>query len=161
MGAARWWLASPDVSYTPMTFDEWLAFLRDPVRPGMLATVRADGRPHVAPVWYDIDLPEGATMPTILFNTGADSVKGRNIRRTGQVSLCVQDDQPPYSFVTLNGTTEVSDDLDDVRLWAARIGGRYMGPHRADEYGTRNGVPGEWIVRLTPTSVTAYRDVAD
>jgi hypothetical protein len=36
-----------------------------------------------------------------------------------------------------------------------------MGPHRADEFGARNGVPGELIVRLTPTTVTAFRDLAD
>lgn len=144
-----------------MSFDEWLAFLQDPVRPGMLATVRPDGRPHLVPVWYEIELADGADMPTLLFNTGADTVKGRNLRRDGRASLCVQDDKPPFSFVTLNGTAECSDDLDDVRRWAGRIGGRYMGADRADEYGARNGVPGELIVRLTPTTVTAYRDVAD
>jgi hypothetical protein len=144
-----------------MSFDEWLAFLREPVRPGMLATVRADGRPHVVPVWYEIDLPEGSDMLTLLFNTGESTVKGRNIRRDNRISLCVQDDKPPFSFVALSGSAEISDDLDDVRHWAGRIGGRYMGAHRADEYGARNGVAGELLVRLTPTAVTAYRDVAD
>jgi PPOX class probable F420-dependent enzyme len=144
-----------------MSFDEWLAFLRDPVRPGMLATVRADGRPHLVPVWYEVDFPDGAEMPTLLFNTGADTVKGRNLRRDPRVSLCVQDDQPPFSFVTINGTAAWSDDLPDLRHWATRIGARYMGEDRAEEFGARNGVPGEWLVRLTPTSVVAYRDVAD
>ena len=44
---------------------------------------------------------------------------------------------------------------------AARLGARYMGPDRAEEYGARNGVPGELLVKLTPTKVTSATDVAD
>jgi PPOX class probable F420-dependent enzyme len=142
--------------YHAMDEAEWRAFLRDPVRPAVLATSRADGRPHAAPIWYDLD-DNGA----IVFNTGAGTVKGRNLRRTGQATLVVQDDRPPYSFVVITGTATWSDDLDDVRAWAARIGGRYMGADRAVEYGERNGVPGELLVRLRPDHVVAYRDVAD
>jgi PPOX class probable F420-dependent enzyme len=111
--------------YHAMDEAEWRAFLRDPVRPAVLATSRADGRPHAAPIWYDLD-DNGA----IVFNTGAGTVKGRNLRRTGQATLVVQDDRPPYSFVVITGTATWSDDLDDVRAWAARIGGRYMGADR-------------------------------
>ena len=143
-----------------MSRDEWVAFLRDPVRPALLATTRADGRPHVAPIWYDLDDGPGDEV-ALVWNTGADTVKGRNIRRDGQVSLCVQDDRPPFSFVTVSGVATWSDDLAEVRRWAGRIGGRYMGADRADEYGERNGVPGELVVRLAPTHVVAYKDVAD
>lgn len=132
------------------------AFLQAPVRPGMLATTRKDGRPHVVPIWYDLDDDR-----SIVFNTAADSVKGRNIRRDGRASLCVQDDQPPFSFVTVSGPASWSDDLPDVRHWAARIGGRYMGADRAEEFGARNGVPGELVVRLSPTHLVGYRDLAD
>jgi hypothetical protein len=55
----------------------------------------------------------------------------------------------------------VSDDLVAVQRWAARIGGRYMGDHRAAEDGDRNGVPGELLVRLTPERVVSAGDVAD
>ena len=142
-----------------MSRDEWVAFLQAPVRPGLLATTRRDGRPHVAPIWYELDIDGDAV--TLVWNTGADTVKGRNIRRDGQVSLCVQDDRLPFSFVTLSGVAEWSDDLAEVREWAGRIGGRYMGAERADEFGDRNGVPGELVVRLTPTHVVAFKDVAD
>ena len=142
--------------YHPMTGAEAQAFLRSPVRPGLLATVRADGRPHVAPVWFDVD-DDGS----IVFNTGADTVKGRNLVRDGRASLCVQDDQPPFSFVTVDGTVAIVDDLDEVGAWAARIGARYMGADRAEEYGERNGVPGELLVRLVPTHVVALADIAD
>jgi PPOX class probable F420-dependent enzyme len=138
-----------------MSRDEWLAFLQAPVRPGMLATTRKDGRPHVAPVWYALD------GDVLVFTTGADTLKGRTLRRDGRASLCVQDEQPPFAFVTVSGTVELSDVLVDVRHWAAVIGGRYMGADRADEYGERNGVPGELLVRLRPESVVAHQDIAN
>jgi PPOX class probable F420-dependent enzyme len=141
---------------TVMTEDEWRAFLRSPVRAAALATTRKDGRPHVAPIWYDVD-DDG----TIVFNTGADSVKGHAVRRDGRVALCVQDDQPPFSFVLIEGDAAWTDDLAEVRAGATRIGGRYMGADRADEYGARNGVPGELLVRLTPTRVVAEAAIAD
>lgn len=139
-----------------MSEDEWHRFLREPVRPATIATTRADGRPHVAPVWYDLD-DDG----TIVFTTGADTVKGRNVRRDGRVALCVQDDQPPFSFVVVEGAATVSSDPDELLAWATRLGGRYMGPERAEEYGARNGVPGEVLVRVTPGKVVSAVDLAD
>jgi PPOX class probable F420-dependent enzyme len=139
-----------------MSDDEWRAFLRHPVRPAVLATARRDGGPHAAPVWYDID-DDG----TLLFTTGATTVKGRAVRRAGRVALCVQDDQPPFSFVAVEGRATWTDDVDEVRAWATRIGGRYMGADRADEFGARNGVPGELLVRVTPERVTGALDVAE
>jgi PPOX class probable F420-dependent enzyme len=145
------------MAHHPMSDDEVRAFLTaEPARPGILATVRADGRPHVAPVWYVVD-----TDGTILFNTGTNTVKGRNLRRTGWAAMTVDDDAPPFSFVAVEGPVAVSEDLDDVRHWAGVIGGRYMGADRGDEYGERNGVPGELLVRLTPQRVVSASDVAD
>ena len=141
---------------TVMTEQQVLAFLRSPVRTATLATTRKDGRPHVAPIWYDVD-DDG----TVLFNTGATTVKGHAIRRDGIVALCVQDDQPPFTFVIVEGDATWTDDLAEVRAWAARIGGRYMGADRAEEFGARNGVPGELLVRVTPARVVAARDVAE
>jgi PPOX class probable F420-dependent enzyme len=142
--------------YARMDEAEWRAFLRSPARPGIVATTRRDARPHAAPVWYDLD-DDG----TIVFTTGADTVKGRSIRRTGKVALCVQDDRPPFSFVIVDGDATWSEDLDQLRYWATRLGGRYMGADRAEEYGARNAVPGELLVRVTPTRVVAVRDIAD
>ncbi|MGI9022866.1 MAG: PPOX class F420-dependent oxidoreductase [Acidimicrobiales bacterium] len=141
--------------YHAMSESERLAFLRDPVRPAMLSSVRADGRPHVAPIWYDVD------GDLVVFTTGASTVKGRNLQRDPRVALCVHDDQPPYSFVLVEGVAEISDDREALRSWAARIGGRYMGAHRADEYGARNGVPGELLVRVTPIRASGSKDVAE
>lgn len=134
---------------------EWREFASAGTRTGKLATVRADGRPHLAPIWFVLDGED------ILFNTGTDTVKGRNLRRDGRASLCVDDETPPYAFVIVSGTVTLSEDLDEVRRWATTIGGRYMGADRAEEFGRRNGVPGELLVRLTPTSVRAERSVSD
>jgi PPOX class probable F420-dependent enzyme len=140
-----------------MTETEVRDFLTtQPARTGKLATVRDDGRPHLAPIWYDVD-DDGA----LVFNTGQSTVKGRNLARDPRASLCVDDDRPPFSFVVVEGTAEIIDDLAEVRRWATRIGGRYMGAERADEYGARNGVAGELVVRLHPLHVTSARDLAD
>jgi hypothetical protein len=47
-----------------------------------------------------------------------------------------------------------------VRKWAAIIGGRYMGADRAEEFGARNGVDGELVVRLHPDRIVSAADVA-
>jgi len=142
-----------DHSMSPEQVD---AFLRSPVRPAVLATVRDDGRPHAVPIWYDLD-DDG----TIVFQTGADTIKARNARRDPRVTLCVQDEAPPFSFVMVEGTAELDDDPDEVLRWATRIGGRYMGADRAAEFGARNGVPGEIVVHVTVTRTIALADVAD
>ncbi|MEV6668926.1 PPOX class F420-dependent oxidoreductase [Streptomyces sp. NPDC051162] len=138
-----------------MNKDEWRAFLSMGTRTGKLSTVRADGSPHIAPIWFVLDGDD------LVFNTGADTVKGRNLARDGRIALCVDDDRPPFSFVTVQGRAELSDDLDEVRTWATRIAGRYMGDERAEEFGARNGVPGELVVRVRIDKVVALASVAD
>ena len=139
-----------------MSEAEWKAFLTGQPRTAKLATVRADGRPHVAPIWIELD-DDG----TVVFTTGAETLKGRSIRRDPRVSLCVDDDRPPFSFVIVEGTAEISEDLDDMLRWATRIGGRYMGAARAEAFGKRNAVPGELLVRVRPERVVAQAAIAD
>lgn len=138
-----------------MTPEEYRTFLLDGTRTGKLATVRADGRPHVAPIWFDLD------GETIVFMTHEQSVKGRNMQRDPRVMLCVDDESPPFSFVLIEGTVELRRDDPDQLAWATRIGGRYMGADQAEAYGKRNAVPGELVVRLTPGNIIAQWNVAD
>lgn len=56
---------------------------------------------------------------------------------------------------------EISEDLDEMPAWSTRIAERYMGAERAAEYGRRNAVPGELLVRLVPTRIHAEAGVAD
>ncbi|GGV01808.1 PPOX class F420-dependent enzyme [Kitasatospora herbaricolor] len=137
-----------------MTEPEWRAFLAAGTRTAKLATTRADGRPHVAPVWFLLDGDD------IVLNTGSGTVKGRTLARDGRVMLCVDDDRPPFSFVLVQGTATLSEDLPEVRAWATRIAARYMGEELAEQYGARNGVPGELLVRVRIEKVTAESGVA-
>ena len=138
-----------------MTPDETRAILLAGTRTAALATVRADGRPHVAPVWFTFDGDD------LLFNTGETTVKGANLRRDRRVALMVDDEEPPFAFVSIEGDVSLSDDLDTMRYWATRIAARYMGEDQADAYGRRNAVPGELLVRVRPTKIVAVKGVAD
>lgn len=138
-----------------MTDEQWRAFVSHGTRTGKLSTVRADGSPHVAPIWFLLDGDD------VVFNTAKETVKGRNLARDGRAALCVDDDRPPFDFVVLEGPAGLSEDLDEVRHWATRIGGRYMGQDRAEEFGKRNGVPGELLVRVRIEKVVAWASMAD
>jgi hypothetical protein len=138
-----------------MTPDETRAFLLEGTRTAALATVRADGRPHVAPVWFTLDGDD------VLFNTGESTVKGSNLRRDGRVALMVDDEAPPFSFVSLEGEATLSDNHDEMLHWATRIAARYMGQDQAEAYGKRNAVTGELLVRVTPMKIVAEKGVAD
>ena len=138
-----------------MAPDEVRAFLSEGTRTAKLATVTAGGAPHVVPVWFVLDGDD------LVFTTHESSQKARALRRDPRVACCVDDDRPPYSYVMVSGNAAIITDVDDLRVWATRIGARYMGADRADEFGRRNGVPGELLVRITPTRVIAAKDVAD
>ncbi|GGM58406.1 PPOX class F420-dependent enzyme [Longimycelium tulufanense] len=137
-----------------MTDAEWRAFLTADTRTAKLATVREDGRPHVAPVWFVLD------GDTLVFTTGATSVKGRNLRRTGYAAVAVDTDGPPYAFVTVEGPVSISDDQDEKLRWATAVARRYVGDKLAPAFGARNAVPGEIVVRLSIAKVVGM-DLSD
>lgn len=139
---------------TPMTADEIRDFLLQGTRTAKLATVMADGTPHVAPVWFVLDGEQ------VVFTTPGDSVKHRNLRRDPRIAVAVDDEEAPYAFVQIRGVATLSTDLDELRRFATELGGRYMGKDRAEEFGRRNGVPGEVLVRVTPSKIVAKRDIA-
>lgn len=138
-----------------MTHAEWREFVCAGTRTGKLATTRRDGRPHVVPIWFVLDGDD------FVFMTGAETVKGRALTRTGVASVCVDDDQPPYSFVTVSGPVAISVDLEEMLPYSIRIAARYMGEELAEQYGRRNAVQGELLVRMQPEHVVAIRAVAD
>lgn len=139
-----------------MTTRETREFLRAGTRTGKLATVSADGSPHVAPIWFELDDDDN-----LFFTTGANTVKGRNLRREPRMSLCVDDENPPFAYVVLLGVAEISEDHDELLKWATRVGGRYMGADKAEEFGRRNAVEGELLVRMAPSKVVALRNISD
>jgi PPOX class probable F420-dependent enzyme len=129
-----------------------LRFLTEGRRIGKFGFTAADGRPLIAPVWYFVENGE------IVFNTGADSAKGRAIARDPRVVLCVDMEEPPFGFVQVQGLAETDDDLAELYRTAAACGARYAGADRADEFGKRNGVPGWLVVRIRPTKIVSLFD---
>lgn len=74
--------------------------------------------------------------------------------------MCVDLQAPPYAFVQVQGTVELFSDVVAMLPLSTAIGARYMGEDRADEFGRRNAVSGELLVRLTPSRVISGMDVS-
>jgi PPOX class probable F420-dependent enzyme len=98
---------------------------------------------------------------SIIFTTGNESVKGKDMLRDPRVSLCVDDQTPPFSFVVIEGLAEINQepDLDDLLKWTTKIAARYMGQDNAKAYGKRNAVIGEMLVKIRPTKIIAQKDI--
>jgi PPOX class probable F420-dependent enzyme len=137
-----------------MTRDEAFAFMAAGTHTGKLAVVRRDGRPLVTPVWFVVD------DDSLVFMTMTTSLKARAMRREPRVSLAVDVEEPPYAYVRVDGTAELIDDASMLGDWATRIAARYMGADWATANSSRNAAPEERIVRITPTRVVAWDDVA-
>ena len=124
-------------------------FLASGTRTGKLGYLAASGRPLVTPVWFIV---EGDSL---VFNTGKETAKGRALARDPRTSLCVDLEEPPFAFVQVQGDAELSEDPAELLRTATAIAARYMGAERAEEFGRRNAVPGELVVRLRPVKVVA------
>jgi PPOX class probable F420-dependent enzyme len=139
-----------------MTKDEIKYFLLQGTFTGKLGTINKDGTPHVVPIWYTVDGEDN-----IIFNTGDKSVKAKNIRRDNRVRICVDDQTPLFSFVTIDGIAEIiSNEPSEVYKWAKIIAARYMGYNKSEEYGRRNSAEGELLVKIKPIRVTGEKNIA-
>lgn len=138
-----------------MTRDEIRNFLLQGTFTGKLGTINKDGKPHVVPIWYTLDEQEN-----IVFNTGGESVKAKNIKLDNNVCLCVDDQTPLYSFVIIEGRAQIEEQTSEIYKWAKIIGARYMGYDKSEEYGRRNSGEGEVLVRIKPTRIVGQKDIA-
>ena len=107
-----------------MTPEETEAFIHEP-QIGDLATIRRDGSPHVAPLWYHYD---GAN---IYFMAGKSSVKVRNIRRDPRVMVSIHSVGFPLRYVLIKGTAEISGDNLESIIMAVHT--RYRGAEAAKQ----------------------------
>jgi PPOX class probable F420-dependent enzyme len=142
-----------------MTRAQWWEFASAGTQTGKLGVVKANGSAHVTPIWFLLN--ETDTGDELIFNTGRDTIKGRALRRDPRVSLCVDEARLPYSFVQFTAEAELSENLDEMLMWATKIAARYMGAAQAESFGRRNAVPGEYLVRAKITKVLAQADVAE
>ncbi|MQY19179.1 PPOX class F420-dependent oxidoreductase [Nocardia macrotermitis] len=128
-------------------------FLSHGTRTGKLAFTATDGRPVINPVWFILEGDD------LIFNTGRNTAKGRAILRDPRLALCVDLEEPPFGYLQVQGAASISEDPEDLLRTATAIAARYMGPARAEEFGTRNAVPGELVVRLRPTKLLGGFDM--
>jgi PPOX class probable F420-dependent enzyme len=142
------------VTMSKMNESEWKSFITEGTRTAKLATVRADGSPHVAPVWFLLDGDD------LIFTTENVTAKAHDLIRDGRAAMCVDDEVAPYSHAVLWGPTEMSENPGQLRTWATNIAARYMGEDRAPEFGERNSVPGMLLVRMHIEHVSAYAAIA-
>jgi PPOX class probable F420-dependent enzyme len=129
-----------------------------------LATVKNDGSPHVVPIWFVLDdgSKSKGKIDDIVLTTYDSSLKARNIRCDNRVCICIDDQIPQYSFVTIQGTARISHlKQNELLNWAIKIAGRYMGKNNAEAYGKRNSTEGAVLVRIKPKKIIAAKDTAE
>jgi PPOX class probable F420-dependent enzyme len=147
---------------TEMSKAEIGRFLMKETFTGKLATVKEDGSSHVVPIWFVLENKKSIDrVGNIIFTTGRTSVKANNIRRDDRISICIDDQIPPFSFVTIFGTAKIYPyKQKEVLKWATEIAERYMGKSNAEAYGRRNSEEGLVLVRIKPTRIIAEKDIA-
>jgi PPOX class probable F420-dependent enzyme len=147
---------------TEMSKAEIARFLMQGTFTGKLATVKKDGSSHVVPIWFVLDNGKGRTkVGDIIFTTVETSVKANNIQRDNRVSICIDDQKPPFSFVTIYGTAKIYPYKQKEALkWATKIAERYMGKKKARAYGRINGGEDAVVVRINSTRVIAEKDIS-
>ena len=129
---------------------------------GKLAAVKEDGGSHVVPIWFVLERKKSRDkIGNIIFTTGSTSIKANNIQRENRISICIDDQIPPFSFVTIFGTAKIYPYIQkEVLKWATEIAERYMGKSNAEAYGRRNSEEGLVLVRIKPTRIIAEKDIA-
>jgi PPOX class probable F420-dependent enzyme len=139
-----------------MSKDETASFLSQGTMTAKVSTVNKDGTCHTVPVWFVLDDED------IIFATSNNSVKAKHIRRDNRINICVDDQKPLYSFVTVYGIATIAqNNPDELLKWSTIIAERYMGKENAEKYGKRNAGEGEVLVRVKPNKIIAHRDIAE
>jgi PPOX class probable F420-dependent enzyme len=146
---------------TEMSKAEIGRFLTKGTFTAKLATVKEDGSSHVVPIWFVLEKKSRDKVGNIIFTTGSTSVKAINIQRDNRISICIDDQIPPFSFITIFGTAKIYPyKQKEVLKWATKIAERYMGKSNAEAYGKRNSEEGLVLVIIKPTKIIAEKDIA-
>ena len=145
-----------------MSKAEIAKFLMQGTFTGKLATVKKDGSSHVVQIWFVLDNENNRhKVGNIIFTTGESSTKANNIRQDNRVSICVDDQVPPFSFVTIFGIAKIYPyKRKEVLKWATKIAERYMGKSNAEAYGRRNSEEGSITVIIKPSKIIGENKIA-
>ncbi|MGE2717539.1 pyridoxamine 5'-phosphate oxidase family protein [Mycolicibacterium litorale] len=125
-----------------MTNDEREQFLAD-VRVGVIAVERSDRAPLSVPIWYGYR-PGGE----VVLWTESESVKHKLIRDAGRFAITVQDEKPPYRYVTAEGDVTSIDAADDAEVRALAV--RYLGAEAGESFTDENLTPTSIVIRMRP-----------
>ena len=136
-----------------MDWAETSGFLQAGTRTAKVATVSAQGGPHVAPVWFIVDGRD------LVFSTSSRGVKARNLDHDPRVAVTVDDETPPFAFVSISGHAELIPRPDDFLRWTTRIATRYVGDERGPEMGKLYTEMDDLLVRISIHAIVARADV--
>jgi PPOX class probable F420-dependent enzyme len=113
---------------------------------GVMGIERADGPPLVVPVWYSYD-PGG----DVVVLTSASSVKGRLATAAGRASLCAQQEELPYKYVSVEGPVDVVElDADAAKAAVEPMAIRYLGEEMGRGYAASSVGNDDILIRLRP-----------
>jgi PPOX class probable F420-dependent enzyme len=136
-----------------MEWAETARFLLQGTRTAKIATVGPEGGPHVVPVWFTLDDAD------LIFSTSSRSVKARNMARDPRLAVAVDDEAPPFAFVSIMGRAELIERPDDFLDWTTRIATRYVGAGRGPEMGRLYVEMDDLLVRVRIDSFTARAEM--
>ena len=137
----------PNATSIAMSKDEREAFLAD-VHVGVFSIPREGQGPLTCPVWYQYE-PGGE----IVVVTPADSRKAKLLRPGARVSFCVQQEEMPPKYVSVEGTVLSLDPADidaDVRPLTHRYLGKEVGDNYVDATRTGDQAQDEVVIRIRP-----------
>jgi PPOX class probable F420-dependent enzyme len=117
-------------------------------RIGRLATIRRDGTPHIAPVWFMV---EG---DAVLILTDRGSQKHRNIERDPRVEFCIDDEQAPYHTVIVRGRVTVEEPRGPA--WRFSLAVHYLGPEGGRRYVESTPAGDEVLLRIQAERVSGW-----
>lgn len=129
----------------PLTQTEIDAFLSEP-NIAVVATTGPTGKPHAMPIWYL--WRDGK----VLFHTGPDSKKMRNLRQNDRVSIVVDTKVAPYKVVIVEGTAA---ELPEDKALSREVAIHYLGREQGERYSSGSNEPST-LVAVTPTKVISW-----
>jgi PPOX class probable F420-dependent enzyme len=136
--------------------DALYSFLGIGCRTAKIACVKKDGSPVVSPVWFILD------NSALVFTTMNTSLKYRLIQRDPRVSICVESESYPYGFATIQGLTTLHEmHIAHLLKWTTKIASRYVPQDLVSQFGKRNAVDGEILVRVTIVKSFAFEGIAE
>lgn len=129
----------------PLTQSELDSFLSEP-NIAVVASTGPAGKPHAMPIWY------AWRDGKVLFHTGGNSKKMRNLRKNPQVSVVVDTKDAPYKVAVIEGTAR---ELPGDNALAREVAIHYLGEKLGASYSERSSEPGT-LVEVTPTKVISW-----